>query len=80
MPRIDGRWGRGKAFPSGEDSVWPNRSHELFLKAALLEGPPSYAAWKDWKDERASRVLEHDSRGLAPLVYLNFSFTCVCTA
>jgi Uncharacterised nucleotidyltransferase len=46
-----------------------SRQQELLLRAALLEGAASRAAWEQWRREVALEDLDEDSQRLLPLLY-----------
>ena len=50
---------------------WPTHEQELLLKAVLLQGEGSIAAWKSWADAIDFDQLDAGSQRLLPLLYRN---------
>ena len=49
----------------------PNESQELLLKAALLDGEPARAAWREWSSREVLEETDTSSTRLAGLVWRN---------
>jgi len=51
-------------------SALPRHEQRLLLRAALLRGPASLAAWRAWSAATTVDALEQDSQWLLPVLYL----------
>jgi hypothetical protein len=51
--------------------LWPDRSDELLLKAALLGLPDAVDAWRSWQRGRDGKPLDYTQHRLLPLLYHN---------
>ncbi len=54
-------------------NCWPTAEQRLLLRAALLEGPPGVAAWREWRPRVDLDALDEGSGRLLPLVARNLS-------
>jgi hypothetical protein len=51
-------------------SLWPSDSQRLLLRAALLEGEPAAAAWREWQAHHDDSAHQPASLALLPFLYL----------
>jgi hypothetical protein len=51
--------------------VWPSKSQELLLSAAVLEGETALTAWREWQALDSVTNADTDSRRLFPLLCRN---------